>query len=140
VRNLITRFMELWQRLKRSLTPTKPESTKVERLSEVSDEYTLEVDFASWLKALEELRVHVPDAYDHCLQYLKRQLSRARRVTLFNAASTRDFICNASVAQQTRCRTLEGLIDDMEKTTDKLDRKENTVIDDVIPAALQAGR
>jgi len=115
-------------------------STSHEKLSEVSDEFTLDVDMASWLKALEEMRVHVPDAYDHCLQYLKKQLSRARRVTLFTAASSRDFICNASVAQQTRCRTLEGLIDDMEKTTEKLDRKESTTIEDVIPAAIQAGR
>lgn len=90
-----------------------------------------------YLRCLERLRVSDPASYQYVLQRHINELGRARRVTLFTAAHSRDFIANASMARDMKCRTLATLIDDMSRTVDKIEEPDKQPEYETVPAALQ---
>lgn len=80
-------------------------------------------DHTQYLKALEEMRVHSPEQYQYVVDYYKGELERARRVTLFSAQHSRDFIANAAISRDSKCRALSMVVDDMVRTVDKIKKE-----------------
>jgi len=115
------------------------EPPSIDAFGAVSDEYQDDVEVDRYLKALEELRIHQPDAYECILEYWRKKLQQSRRVVLFNAAHGRDFIANVAIAQQAKSRTFEEIVDDMEQTTEKTRRPEREQLPEEVPAAVLAG-
>ena len=79
---------------------------------------------------------HAPEAYEYVLDSHKNELERARKVTLFTAAHGRDFIANAAIARETKCRGLSAIVDDMERTVDKLKQPEQELEPEIVSAGL----
>lgn len=115
--------MALWTR-------SKSEAGKSEGVS--LDDHEL-VDRAAYLRALEQMRVNSQAEYRCVLDYHRQQLSRAYKVNMFAVAHPRDFIANVAIAKDVKIRTLIALVDDMERTVDKLAVPEPTEDTDPTP-------
>ena len=124
-----------------SVVPDGPPQPSASAKSDVvaKDEPTLFVPYDNYLRALDRLRDADVDAYEHVLEHHRGQLGAARRVRLFNTSHARDYIANVAVAQDMKCRTLEQLVDDMERTTRKLEAPEKMGSEEPIPAGILAG-
>lgn len=132
----ITRFME---RLRRSNNPQNGNDVSFD--GESIPEEPPQTEEEKWLRALEEMRVKAPDAYDYALNHLKHKLyvARVAGTSLINATYPQHVIANVAVSTGTKCRTLEWLIDDMTETISKIGQPSSEEEEDELPAALRMG-
>jgi hypothetical protein len=129
VADWIATFMGRWSASKKI-----PESVSSEDVADPQ----IKVDRERFLESLEELKVQAPEAYLHVVEHLKGQLANVRRVKLWTAAHSRDFICNAEIARDAKCRALESFIYDLEHTKQGQERTASEAMSDVMPAGVRS--